>query len=64
MWKSMAIASTTSREEYQNSYYKGSFINYVRVPKERGLEKSLHTLTLGGQTHSYVIFPVDILSYF
>ena len=23
------------------------FINYARVPKEEGLEKSLHTLTLG-----------------
>ena len=37
---------------------KGPFINYVRVPREGGLEKSLHTLTLRGrgQTHSYVIF--------
>ena len=35
---------------------KGSLINYVRVSREKGgLEKSLHTLTLGGgrgQTHS------------
>ena len=39
---------------------KGPFINYARVPRERGLEKSLHTLTFKGregyQTHSYVIF--------
>ena len=27
--------------------YKGSFINYIRVPREEGLEKSVHTLTLG-----------------
>ena len=40
---------------------KGSFINYVRVPRESGLEKSLHTLTLeGGQTHSHVIFSKSI----
>ena len=40
----------------------GTFIIYLRVPKEgRGLEKSLHTLTLGrGQTHSYVIFSKSI----
>jgi hypothetical protein len=28
---------------------KGPFINYVRLPREEGLEKSLHTLTLGGR---------------
>ena len=42
---------------------KGSFINYVRVPREvGGLEKSLHTVTLGGggQTQSYVIFSKSI----
>ena len=37
-------------------------INYVRVQREWGLEKSLHTLTLGGggQTHSNVIFSKSI----
>ena len=42
-------------------YHLGSFISYVRVPRE-GLEKSLHTLTWGGgsQTHSYVIFSKSI----
>ena len=41
---------------------KGPFINYVRVPREGGLEKSLHTLTLGrgGETHSDVIFSKSI----
>ena len=43
---------------------KGSFINYVRVLRERGggLDKSLHTFTFGegGQTHSYVIFSKSI----
>ena len=45
---------------------KGPFINYVMVPKEGELEKSLHTLTLtmgrggGSQTHSYVIFSKSI----
>ena len=36
----------------------GPFINYVRVPRERGLEKSIHTLTLGegSNWNSYVIF--------
>ena len=47
-----------------NIFNKGPFINYVWVPRERwGLEKSLHTLTLGGgeaQTHSYVIFSKSI----
>ena len=40
--------------------HKGPFINYVRVPREGELEKSLHTLTLEGQTHSYVIFSKSI----
>ena len=41
---------------------KGPLINYVRVPREGGLEKPQHTLTLGrgGQTHSYVIFSKSI----
>ena len=40
----------------------GTFINYVRVPREgAGLEKSLHTLTLGGSNWSfYVIFSKSI----
>ena len=28
---------------------KGPLINYIRVLREGGLEKSLHTLTLGGR---------------
>ena len=43
----------------------GHFINYVRVPREgEGLEKSLHTLTLGrGESNPSLrnIFQVDIL---
>ena len=42
---------------------KGPFINYVRVPRE-GLEKSLHTLTLGrGWSNPFLrnIFQVNIL---
>ena len=45
--------------EGTTTVHEGPFINYVRVPRgEGGLEKSLHTLTLGegDQTHSYVIF--------
>ena len=41
----------------------GLFINYIRVQREGGLEKSLHTLTWGegrGQIHSYVIFSMSI----
>ena len=40
------------------------FVNYVKVPREKGggLERSLHTLTLGrgGQTHPHVIFSKSI----
>ena len=43
---------------------KGPFINYIRVSREGGVEKSLHTLTLGGQksnTFLRNILQVDIL---
>ena len=41
---------------------KGPFINYARVPREGGLEKSLVPLLWGdgGQNHSYVIFSKSI----
>ena len=44
----------------------GPFINYVRVSRGEGFEKSLHTLTLGGRgSNPFLrnIFQVDILCY-
>ena len=42
------------------SHLPSQFRISVRVPREGELEKSPHTLTLGGQTHSYVIFSNSI----
>ena len=42
---------------------KGPFINYVRVSRGEGLEKSLHTLTWGRRSNPFLcnIFQFDIL---
>ena len=40
---------------------QGSFINYVRAPREGGLKISTYSyFGEGGQTHSYVIFSKSI----